>query len=139
MGRSCADRVGGYCFWTAKGGLVKKCFGCIAAEQRIAELEQQIEEGEDHSRRVQTELRDLITRRRQMKQIGDTCEYELRTRPLRVWESGCGQSGTWDNPPLHEWCGPKMEGWEYCPWCGSKIVELDEPHPHDNSIYDRMD
>jgi len=53
------------------------------------------------------------------------CEYEYSSRD-RVWVSGCGQSGTYDNPPLHEWCGPKREAWEYCPWCGEQLVVCEE-------------
>lgn len=50
------------------------------------------------------------------------CEYTLETKPFPHWVSGCNQSGSFDNPPLNAWCGPKREAWEYCPWCGAKLV-----------------
>jgi hypothetical protein len=51
----------------------------------------------------------------------DICEWEYR-HPY--WQSGC-HGGT-DMDLLEEWNGPQYSAWDYCPYCGGKIRNLDE-------------
>lgn len=52
-----------------------------------------------------------------MQRTRNVCEWEIRKG---YWTSGCN-GGDMER----DWPGPKAYAWEFCPWCGGDIDEVD--------------